>query len=74
MTLRQRVAPDCPPEAGGSPDIADRLAAAWESTRTQTRGMQPAEAESLIGDILKACSPLPSQWLPRLTIRRVADG
>jgi predicted secreted protein len=55
-------------------DIADRLAAAWESIRTQTRSMQPAEAEPLIAGILKACSALPSQWLPRLTIRRIADG
>jgi hypothetical protein len=55
-------------------DIADQLAAAWESIRTQIRSMQPAEAERLICDTLKACSALPSQWLPRLTIRRVADG
>jgi hypothetical protein len=55
-------------------DIAGRLAAAWESIRTQTRGMQAAEAEQLIGDTLNACSALPSQWLPRLTIRRVAGG
>jgi hypothetical protein len=37
-------------------------------------GGKPAEAEPLIGDMLKACSALPSQWLPRLTIRRLADG
>jgi hypothetical protein len=55
-------------------DIAGRLVAAWESIRTQTRSMQPAEAEPLIAGILKACSALPSQWLPRLTIRRIADG
>lgn len=55
-------------------DIADRLAAAWESIRTQTRGVPAAEAEPVIGDILKARGALPSQWLPRLTSRRIADG
>jgi hypothetical protein len=55
-------------------DIADRLTSAWDSIRTQTRGMQPAEAEPLIGEILKACSALPSQWLPRLTERDPPGG
>lgn len=55
-------------------DIGGRFTAAWESIRTQTRGMQAAEAEPLIGGILKACGALPSTWVPRLTIRRIADG
>lgn len=55
-------------------DIADRLAAAWDSIRTQTRNLQPDEAEPVIADVLSACGALPSQWLPCLTARRVADG
>ncbi|TVZ06318.1 DEAD/DEAH box helicase [Trebonia kvetii] len=55
-------------------DIGARLTAAWEGIRIQTRGMQPAEAEPVIADVLSACQALPSQWLPRLTVRRVADG
>lgn len=55
-------------------DIADRLTGAWESIRIQTRTMEPGPAEPVIAEILQARRALPSQWLPGLTARRVADG
>jgi hypothetical protein len=55
-------------------DIADRLTGAWDSIRIRTRTLGPAEAEPVIIEILRARRALPSQWLPGLTARRVADG
>jgi hypothetical protein len=55
-------------------DIATRLAGAWDSIRIQTRTLGPAEAEPVITQILHARRALPSQWLPSLTVRRLADG
>ena len=61
-----------PPEVIG--DIASRLTSAWNSIRIQTLTLGPAEAEPVITQILHARRALPSQWLPSLTARRVADG
>lgn len=61
-----------PPEVIG--DIADRLAGAWDSIRVQTRTLESAGAEPVITEILHARSALPSQCLPGLTVRRIADG
>jgi hypothetical protein len=61
-----------PPAAIG--EIADRLASAWESIRIRTRALGSAEAEPVIAEVLRARRALPSQWLPGLTARRVADG
>ena len=61
-----------PPEVIG--DIASRLACAWDSIRVQTRTLGRAEAEPVITQILHARRALPSQWLPSLTVRRLADG
>ncbi len=55
-------------------DIASRLTGAWDSIRIQTRTLSSAEAEPVITQILHARRALPSQWLPSLTARRVADG
>jgi len=55
-------------------DIADRLTGAWESIRIQTRTLEPGAAEPVIAGILHARRALPSQWLPGLTARHVADG
>lgn len=55
-------------------DLADRLTGAWETIRVRTRPLGPAEAEPTIAEILRARRALPSQWLPELTTRRVADG
>ncbi len=55
-------------------DIADRLTGARESIRVQARTVDAAEAEPVITEILQRHGGLPSQWLPRLTARRVADG
>ena len=55
-------------------DIAGRLTGAWDSIRIQARTLGPAEAEPVITQILHARRALPSQWLPSLTARRVADG
>ena len=61
-----------PPVAIGA--IASRLTGAWDSIRIQTRTLGPAEAEPVITQILHARRALPSQWLPSLTVRCVADG
>jgi hypothetical protein len=61
-----------PPEVIG--DVARRLTGAWDSIRVQTRTLGSAEAEPVITQILHARRALPSQWLPSLTVRRVADG
>jgi Helicase C-terminal domain len=55
-------------------EIANRLTSAWDSIRIRTRAMGPAEAEPVIAEILRARRALPSQWLPALTARRIADG
>jgi hypothetical protein len=55
-------------------DLASRLAGIWDSIRIQTRTLVPAEAEPVITQVLHARRALPSQWLPSLTARRVADG
>ncbi len=55
-------------------DIASRLAGAWDSIRIQTRTLGPTEAEPVITQVLHARRALPSQWLPSLTVRRVAEG
>ena len=55
-------------------DIASRLTGAWDGIRIQTRTLGPAEAEPVITQTLHARRALPGQWLPSLTVRRVADG
>jgi hypothetical protein len=55
-------------------DLADRLASAWDSIRIRTRALGAAEARPVIEEILRARRALPSQWLPGLTARRLADG
>jgi hypothetical protein len=55
-------------------DIAGRLAGAWDTIRVQTRTLGPDEAGPVITQVLHARRALPSQWLPSLTARRVADG
>jgi hypothetical protein len=55
-------------------EMADRLTSAWDSIRIRTRVLGPAEARPVIAEILRARRALPSQWLPSLTVRRVADG
>jgi hypothetical protein len=54
-------------------DLADRLDEAWNDLRIQTRNLEPEEARPIIQRILRAARALPSQWLPGLTTRRVAD-
>ena len=51
-----------------------RLVPPGNSIRIRTRAMGPAEVEPLIVEILRARRALPSQWLPVLTARRIADG
>ena len=55
-------------------EMAERLASAWESIRIRTRAIGAAKAAPVIAEILRARRALPSQWLPGLTARRVADG
>jgi hypothetical protein len=55
-------------------EIADRLTSAWESIRVRTRALGSGEAEPVIAEVLRARRVLPSQWLPALTARRIADG
>jgi hypothetical protein len=55
-------------------EMADRLTSAWDSIRIRTRTLGPDEAGPAIAEILRARRALPSQWLPGLTARRVADG
>jgi len=55
-------------------EMAERLTSAWESIRIRTRALGAAEAGLVIAEILRARRALPSQWLPGLTARRVADG
>lgn len=55
-------------------EIADRLSSAWKSIRIRTRGLDAAAAEPVIAEVLRDRRVLPSQWLPGLTGRRVADG
>jgi hypothetical protein len=55
-------------------EMADRLTSAWDSIRIRTRSLGAAEAGPVIAEILRARRALPSQWLPGLTARRVADG
>lgn len=55
-------------------DIADRLTSAWDSIRIRTRGLNAAAAEPVNAQILREKRLLPSQWLPGLTARRLADG
>jgi hypothetical protein len=55
-------------------EVADRLTSAWGSIRIRTSALGPAEARPVIAEILRARRALPSQWLPGLTARRVADG
>jgi hypothetical protein len=54
--------------------IASRLTGAWDTVRTQTRGLDPEQAKPVISSVLRARRALPSQWLPSLTMRRVQDG
>lgn len=55
-------------------DLGGRLADAWSSIRVQTRNLGSADAMPVIEGILRSGRALPSQWLPGLTTRRVADG
>lgn len=55
-------------------EIAARLASAWDSIRVRTRTLGPDEAAPMIAEALRTTQALPSQWLPLLTVRRVADG
>jgi hypothetical protein len=55
-------------------DIGARLTDAWQSIRVQTRNLEPDQAAPAISGILRAARALPTQWLPELTARRVADG
>jgi hypothetical protein len=55
-------------------DIASRLTGARDSIRIQARTLGRAGAALVIMQILHARRALPSQWLPSLTVRRVADG
>ena len=48
------------------------LTSAWDSIRTRSLG--PAEAAPVIAEILRARHALPSQWLPGLTARPLAEG
>jgi hypothetical protein len=49
-------------------EVPDRLTSAWDSIRIRIRSLGPAEAAPVIAEIL------PSQWLPGLTARPLADG
>jgi hypothetical protein len=60
-----------PPAVVG--DIAGRLIGAWESIRIQARTLEAPEAEQVIAETLRARQALPSQWLPGLTTRHLAD-
>jgi hypothetical protein len=55
-------------------DLATRLTGAWDSIRIQTRTFGSAEAEPVITEILRTRQALPSQWLPSLATRHLADG
>jgi hypothetical protein len=55
-------------------EVADRLTSAWDSIRIRTRSLGPAEAAPVIAEILRARHALPSQWLPGLTARPLAEG
>ena len=55
-------------------EIADRLTSAWDSIRIRTRDPRAAKAAPVIAEILRARHALPSQWLPSLSARPLADG
>jgi hypothetical protein len=55
-------------------EVADRLTSAWDSIRIRTRTLGSAEAAPVIAEILRARHAPPSQWLPSLTARPLADG
>ena len=55
-------------------DLAGRLIEAWEAIRTQTAGLQPADAEQVVAELLRTRRALPSQWLADCTERPVSNG
>ncbi|WP_158566866.1 DEAD/DEAH box helicase [Actinomadura craniellae] len=55
-------------------DLAERLITCWGAIRTQTKGTGPDKAALEIERLLRTHRTLPSQWIPALTTRRVADG
>jgi hypothetical protein len=54
-------------------EIADRLSSAWDGIRIRTRGLDSSAAAPIVEEILRDRRALPSQWLPGMTGRRIAD-